>query len=354
MGATQTTETPASPAPEAIREAVSTATLRARDLAASLGVSEAQLLAAQTGDGVTRIDADPDMLIGALEGLGELMALTRNESIVSEVSGHYVGYQSGDHAAMVLGTDIDLRIFPRHWVHGFAVETPTDKGTRRSFQVFDAAGDAVHKVYLPLDADPAAWLALRDQLATGETGDTLTVEPRPAVEGAIIDPAKADRLRAEWDALSDTHQFLILTRKLKINRLGAYRMAGAPYARQLAANSVDLLLNRLAGEQVPAMIFVGNRGCIQIKSGRIGPIREMGPWLNVLDPGFDMHLRGDHIAEVWAVTKPTRRGPAVSVEAFDAQGALIVQMFGHRTAEVDNNPPWMDLVDGLPGLEAAQ
>jgi len=335
--------------PEALRAAQESATLRPRDLAESLGVSEAQLLAARTGQGVTRIDAHPDGLVGALKALGRLMALTRNDSIVSEVEGEYLDYRAGDHASMVLGPEVDLRIFPKHWVHGFAVETETKQGIRRSFQVFDAAGDAIHKVYLPLGADPSAWEALRDRLATGDTSDGLETGSRAAVEAAIEAPEKAEKLREEWDKLTDSHQFLLLCRKLKINRLGAYRMAGETYARRLPSNALDLLLHQLAETQVPTMIFAGNQGCIQIKSGPIGPIKPMGPWLNVLDPGFDMHLRGDHVAEVWAVTKPSRRGPAVSVEAFDSRGALITQLFGHRTAEVDHNAAWMDLVDALPG-----
>ncbi|MGB2202371.1 MAG: hemin-degrading factor [Pseudooceanicola atlanticus] len=340
--------------PQALRQAQAEATLRPRDLADSLSVSEAHLLAARTGHGVTRIDPNPDRLLPGLESLGRLMALTRNDSIVSEVHGTYGGYRAGDHAALVLGDEIDLRIFPKHWVHGFAVEAETKQGLRRSFQVFDAAGDAIHKVYLPLDADPSDWTALRDSLATGDSSDRLDTAPRPAVEGARTDPEKADKLRQEWDALTDTHQFLMLTRRLKINRLGAYRMAGEPYARRLNAEGLGALLIRMGETGVPGMIFVGNQGCIQIKSGPIGPISTMGPWLNVLDPGFDMHLRGDHVAEVWAVTKPTRRGPAVSVEAFDAQGGLITQVFGHRTAEVDHNDAWMELVASMPSAEGAQ
>lgn len=341
------------PAPGTLREAQAGATLRPRDLAESLGVSEAHLLAARTGQGVTRIDPNPDGLIAGLAPLGRLMALTRNDSIVSEVQGEYIDYRAGQHASMVLGPDIDLRIFPSHWVHGFAVEAETKQGLRRSFQVFDAAGDAIHKVYLPLDADPADWNALRDRLATGDTSDSLETGPRAPVEGAIEAPGKANKLREEWDKLTDSHQFLMLCRKLKVNRLGAYRMAGAPYARKLPVDGLALLLDRLAETGTPSMIFAGNAGCIQIKSGPIGPIKTMGPWLNVLDPGFDMHLRGDHVAEVWAVTKPSRRGPAVSVEAFDSAGGLITQIFGHRTAEVDHNAPWMDLVAALPD-EAAQ
>ncbi|MGR3372677.1 MAG: hemin-degrading factor [Pseudooceanicola nanhaiensis] len=342
------TDSPVADSPEALRRAQAEATLRPRDLAESLGVSEAHLLAARTGQGVTRIAAHPDGLVAGLAALGRLMALTRNDSIVSEVEGTYLDYRPGAHASMVLGPEIDLRIFASHWVHGFAVEAETKQGLRRSFQVFDAAGDAIHKVYLPLGADPDAWTALRDRLATGETSDRLETGPRGTVEAAIEAPEKAARLREEWDRLTDSHQFLMLCRKLRVNRLGAYRMAGAPHARRLAPEALGTLLHRLAETRVPTMIFAGNRGCIQIKSGPIGPIRPMGPWLNVLDPGFDMHLRGDHVAEVWAVTKPSRRGPAVSVEAFDERGALITQLFGHRTAEVDHNAAWIELVEALP------
>jgi len=76
----------------------------------------------------------------------------------------------------------------------------------------------------------------------------------------------------------------------------------------------------------------------------------------VLDPRFNLHLRLDHVAEVWAVDKPTQRGPAMSVEAFDADGMLIFQVFGVGKEGRDSRPEWRDLVANLEGLslEAAQ
>ena len=341
------------PSPEAIRDAVKGATMRARDLAASLNVSEAQLLAAQLGQGVTRIDPNPDRLIAAVPELGRVMALTRNESVVSERHGTYRDYRGGEHASMVLGPEIDLRIFPQYWQHGFAVEAETKTGFRRSFQIFDAAGDAVHKIYLPQDAEPSSWNALRDTLTVQNQSDSMQVSAREPVEDAIVKPERASRLREEWDKMTDTHQFLMMVRRLKINRLGANRMAGAPYARPLAPGAVATMLDAVAERQISHMMFVGNRGCIQIQSGRISPIKPVGPWLNVLHPDFNLHLRGDHIAEVWAVNKPTRRGPAISVEAFDSQGGLIMQFFGHRSETEDHYPEWTEVVDSLPELEPA-
>ncbi|MFQ6550455.1 hemin-degrading factor [Aestuariibius sp. 2305UL40-4] len=321
--------------------------LRDRDLADKLGVSEAQLLAAQTGLTATRIAAHPDRLMPATETLGTVMALTRNPSCVHEKDGQYANYYPGQHAAMILNGAIDLRIFPSHWRHAFAVETETEGGTRRSLQVFDAAGDAVHKIYLRDGADLDAWTRLKADLAIDDQGQTLACDPRTPPEAPKSNLNKADILRDEWRRLTDTHQFLRLCAKLKMNRLGAYRIAGAPFVRRLKTDALDAMLHKAAADAVPIMVFVGNRGCIQIHSGPIETLKPIGPWQNVLDPDFNLHLRLDHVAEVWAVDKPTQRGPAISVEAFDADGSLILQTFGIGKDGADTRPAWNALVDTL-------
>jgi putative hemin transport protein len=324
--------------------------LRERDLASQLGISEAELLAAHIGHGVRRIAADPDVLMPRLSALGEVMALTRNISAVHEKVGRYDHYQSGRHAAMVLTDDIDLRIFPQHWTHGFAVERHTDEGPRHSLQVFDAAGDAVHKVFLRQDSVAAAYGALVDALAVDDLAQTLVTKARPEPEGAKGDPSKLDILRAEWAKMTDTHQFMRLTSKLKFNRLGAYRMAGAPFAKPLEIGAVDAVLAAVAATGIKVMVFVGNRGCIQIHSGPITTLRPMGPWQNVMDPRFNLHLRADHIAEVWLVNKPTQRGDAISVEGFDPEGRHILQIFGQRGEKTDMSElqVWNNITAALP------
>ncbi len=314
---------------------------RARDLAQTLGVTEAHLVAAMVdGRDVVRIDPALDRLFPAIQTLGPVLALTRNESCVHERDGAYLDFRAGEHAAMVLGPDIDLRMFPRHWVHAFALR----EGDKRSVQVFDAAGDAIHKVHLRPGSDIAAFEALVAALRVSDQSDRLHTTPRAPVEAARPNPEKLDILRKEWAALTDTHQFLRLTSKLRMNRLGAYRIVGEPFAKLLQPEAFNEALRRASAGQVPVMIFVGNMGCIQIHGGLIHRVEMMGPWMNVLDPGFNLHLRADHIAEVWLVNKPTRQGPALSIEAFDAQGGLIVQMFGKRDPD---NAAWDALTETL-------
>lgn len=251
---------------------------------------------------------------------------------------------------MVLGKAIDLRIFPKHWSRAFAVVEETDKGTKRSLQVFDAHGDAVHKVHLKPASDVAAFEAAVAALATGDSDRSFPTTPRPAPEGARIREDNLDILRKEWERMTDTHQFLRLVSKLKMNRLGAYRAAGDRFATRLDTGAVSLMLERAAADAVPLMIFVGNAGCIQIYSGPIRTIKPMGPWQNVLDPTFNLHLRADHIAEVWRVWKPTQRGPAISIECFDAEGQLILQSFGLRDPEAAG--AWAGLAETLPAAGA--
>ncbi|EAQ25008.1 hemin-degrading factor [Roseovarius sp. 217] len=327
--------------------------LRSRDQADRLGISEAQLNAAHIGRGATAIAAHPDQVMAAAQQLGEVMALTRNESCVHEKVGRYDNYHSGQHAAMVLAEDIDLRMFPSHWCHAFMVATETDAGTRRSLQVFDAAGDAVHKIFLRDGSSLAAWEAQRLALALPDQSETLTVDPRKPPEAAKSNPDKIEVLREEWRRMTDTHQFLRLTSKLRMNRLGAYRIAGAPFVRALATEAVNTLLTQLAETGTEVMIFVGNRGCIQIHSGPIVALKPMGPWQNVMDARFNLHLRLDHVAEVWAVDKPTQRGAAISVEAFDAQGSLIFQIFGLGKEGRDSRAAFARMVEALPGLQEA-
>ncbi len=337
--------------PDSIRAARADAPkLRDRDLADQLGITEAQLVAAYVGIDVTRISANLDDVFSRLNGLGEVMALTRNTSCVCEKVGQYDNYHSGKHASMVLTADIDLRMFPSHWVSAFAIERASDAGMKRSLQFFDTAGDAVHKIFLRDGSDVAHFDQIILDLALEDQSQSLEVGPRAPTEVAKGDPAKADILRAEWAKMTDTHQFMRLTSKLKMNRLGAYRMAGEPLARALEPGEIDTMLEAVRDQAIEVMVFVGNRGCIEIHGGPIETLKSMGPWQNVLDARFNLHLRSDHIAEVWAVTKPTQRGPAVSVEAFDAEGGLIFQTFGRRTEAGDFRPDWDKLVAGLKSV----
>jgi putative hemin transport protein len=78
-------------------------------------------------------------------------------------------------------------------------------------------------------------------------------------------------------------------------------------------------------------------------------------WLNVLDPGFNLHLREDHIASAWVVKKPTVDGTVTSLELFDPAGDTIAMLFGKRKPGQPELPEWQATVERLfPAAAAAQ
>ncbi|PBB69178.1 hemin-degrading factor [Mesorhizobium sp. WSM4312] len=341
------------PAPHEIRRArTENPKTRERDLAAQLGISEAELVAAHCGDGVVRIEPRVNDLLTGLEAVGEVMALTRNESAVHEKIGVYDKVVTGNHNAMVLGENINLRIFPKVWAHGFAVEKREGDEIRRSLQFFDAAGEAVHKVHLR----PASSLYAYQKLVASLKSSNQ--EPTVDIAGQVSDDqteagataANPNDLRDRWSRLTDVHQFFGMLKTLKLSRRQAVRMVGTDYAWLLDNDAVRAMFHHAAEGEMPIMCFVGNRGCIQIHSGPVKAIKPMGPWINVLDETFHLHLRTDHIHEVWAVRKPTTDGHVTSLEVYAADGEMIIQFFGKRHEGESERDDWRFLAENLPRI----
>jgi len=323
--------------------------LRNRDAAAELGVSEAALIASRSSDGNFRLRPDWPALFAYLPKLGRVMALTRNEHVVHERHGIYEPASFQNHVGLVLGPDIDLRIFLRAWASGFAVEEESRRGVLRSLQIFDRHGVAIHKIYAGDQTDMAAWQTLTDMLR----------EPNPSLPLEIVVPSEKAKpkdlveidaavLLDGWAKLQDTHEFQGLLTKTGAQPAQAFHLAEGRFTARLDTSAVRQLLTEAAQQQVPIMVFVGNRGIIQIHTGPVARIEIMGPWLNVLDPDFNLHLREDHIGEVWHVRKPTADGIVTSVEAFDATGERIATFFGKRKPGEPELTTWQALAQALP------
>jgi putative hemin transport protein len=322
--------------------------IRQRDAAGLLGVSEGELLATGVGAGVTRLAGDMREVLKRTPALGRVMALTRNESCVHEKTGVYENLDASGMMGLALGEDIDLRLFFRHWQNGFAVTEPGTHGPMQSLQFYDAGGRAVHKIFLKEGADGAAYERIVRDFAAPEQVPGLDVTPGTEPDRERADDA-VDRagLRAAWSTLKDTHDFFGMLKKFGVTRTQALRLAGDEYAYPVALDAVRRLLEDVAATGLPIMIFVGNPGCIQIHTGQVKNVKVMDHWLNVLDPGFNLHLRADHVATAWVVKKPTVDGIVTSLELFDPGGATIAMLFGKRKPGSPEMPAWQATVERL-------
>jgi putative hemin transport protein len=314
-----------------------------RDSAAALGVSELELLLAiDTHQAIPLRTDDLEGLLAALAALGPVKSVTRNESVVLERVGSYGTPTFFGHVAQLLG-EIDLRIFPGQWVHAVAVR-PHDG--RVSLQWFDQHGTAVHKIHL----EPSAAFDALVDVWQGAAGGDVAVAPTPITSADLTPPGDLGLFHAEWDALTDTHEFHGLLRRHQVSRLAALRHAGVPRARRVDATSLGTLLeaSRDAGHAI--MTFVGNRGVIQIHSGVPQRVVRTPGWLNIMDPDFNLHVREADLAEAWVVRKPASGGVIASLECFDAQGTEVLLVFGKRPddAPASVTEPFAALLDALP------
>jgi putative hemin transport protein len=348
----QWTSTQSAPEPEGLWRSWQTLKqtqpgLRARDAAERLAVSEAELLACHPQS--RRLSEDWGALITDLHEVGPVMALTRNHAAVIEKTGpvEEVSIYPEHGMGQVVGEAIDLRLFLRHWKVGFALSEPTNSGTRESLQFFDGNGHAVHKVYRVKATEATAWEAL--------TGRHIWPEA-PALQIAPAQPAAAERpdaeidiagLRAAWEAMHNTHDFFGVLRRFRVERRQALRLVGSDLARRVAPACYQTLLERVREHAMPLMIFVGNRGCIQIHTGPIHRLKTVGPWYNVLDPDFNLHLRMDAVTNSWLVRKPTDQGVVTSLECYDDAGELLLQCFGKRKGGESESPHWRALLDEI-------
>jgi putative hemin transport protein len=331
--------------------------LRHRDAARQLGVSECEAVAAAIGqDGpmhVQRLAGPWPGLFEQVPTLGVVMALTRNDSVVHEKVGRYEQMSHEGAMGMALGPDIDLRIFYQRWAHAYAVREDGARGPQHSLQVFDAHGVAIHKVFLREHSDHAAWDAFVERHRHPRQAPGEQVEPATAEETARPDDAiDGEAFREGWAALADTHEFFPLLRRFKLTRTQALRLAPSGFTSAAPTSAARELLFAAAERLLPIMCFVGNPGMIQIHSGPVRRVEGMGQWLNVLDPGFNLHLREDHIAHAWVVRKPTRDGMVTSLELFDAEGRTIALFFGERKPGKAELPAWRTLVESLAGAAA--
>ena len=358
--------------------------LRAKDAAEAAGSSEGeaiaahavQLLAADAREAST-LQVQPLQapqggwieVLKALEPCGPVMALTRNASTVHEKTGAYTQLSAsgepGMQVGLAVGEDIDLRLFFAGWHAAYAVQEASAHGgstVLRSLQFYNRAGRAVHKVFAREATDLVAWGALVARFACAADVDAATLPgfdahaPRKAVSVPPDSSVDVPALESAWAAMQDTHEFFSVIKNAGAERQQSFRLVQGRFAWPLAKDSVTQLLNEASFAGTPIMVFVSSGGCIQIHSGPVQRVEPMttpaAEWINVLDAGFNLHMRTDMIAHVWLVEKPTSDGTVTSVEVFDAYGDLMAMFFGARKPGKPELAPWRALATSLPRLDS--
>lgn len=321
--------------------------LRNREAAQAINISEGEAIANCVGRGAIRLRNEFPNIIAEVPKLESVMALTRNEAAVHEKIGVYKNV-SYEHVGLVVGPDIDLRIFFSQWKYGYAVEDKSEDGIQRSLQFFDAQGTAVHKIHLKAASNLQAWHRLvtvfRDTNQT--VGESIDFSKKTE-QWLADDEADVEGFRHAWLKMTDTHDFFMLLKNYRLSRIQGLRSAPEGYAYQVGNQSLRQVLTTAADDQTSIMCFVESPGVIQIHTGPIKNVVEMGAWINIMDPAFNLHLRMDMISESWVVKKPTKDGVVTSLELFDHTKTLVAQFFGKRKPGKPELSAWRSIAEQL-------
>ncbi len=325
--------------------------VRIRDAAKKLGVSEAELLATGIGENVTRLEGHWASLVKEFPSLGKVMSLTRNDGCVLEHKGLFEKIGAHGEVNMEVATvigSIEQRVFFKDWKFGFAAETPTNKGPQKSFQFFDKAGEAIMKVYIQEEGGNIdAYLKLTEKYKSSNQNSDITDETEKYPEVNYASSIDIAVFRKSWSEMKDTHEFFGMLRKFNVSRIDALKWAGIEYAHEFNKETLVDVLEKATHDKTPIMIFVGNKGNIQIHQDYIKTVKVMDKWLNVLDPDFNMHLDTSLIHSAWVVRKTTADGIVSSLECFDAKGEMIVQFFGLRKPGKPELEEWRSIIETI-------
>ena len=325
--------------------------IRIRSAAESLGVSELELLELGLGDSVIRLEGGWKALLKEVHELGYVMALTRNEYVVHERKGvyHNVSFMEGSDMGVAVNPDIDLRFLMWDWVYGYAVELAKKNGTLYGLQFFNKYGEAVHKIYLTDQSNVEAYQSLLGRYRAVDQESITEVERAGEQTKAEtkLSSEEVASFQQDWLDLKDTHDFFPLLRKYKLGRTQALRYAPEGHAVKVSNDSIVKVFEQAADIELPIMVFVNSSGCIQIHTGPVKKLVEMGSWFNVMDPEFNLHLNLEGVAETWVVRKPTVDGIVTGVEVFDKDGNMLVYCFGKRKPGKPELGGWRTLVADL-------
>jgi putative hemin transport protein len=324
--------------------------IRIREAAARLAVPELRLLTLHCGRSVIRLRPDWGRLLGEARRLGTVLALTRNDHAVHENYGNYPKGSIGSGAARLSGDGFELSLALERCSSAFAVTEEGAGGPRRSLQFFDRHGDAAHKIYLTAGSRSEVYRNLVANCASADQSRRQAILPRTVTKRRPATDTDRLQLVRQWRGLWDESGFLPLLERLELDEVQALEMADDDLARPVANDSVGHILQLASNLGIALRIAVANGAAEQACSGPIHNIRRTGPWLNVLDEGFNLHLREERIDSSWVIRLPLAdSGVAASLATFDAGGNPIARFFSADRSGCGET--WKDLLGALPSRQ---
>lgn len=292
--------------------------------------------------GTISLQGDWAKIVGSIVSGGGIRASTESGGVTIEQTGTVGEYNMRGEGTIgsVVQDDLDLRFLFRHWVGGLVHSAHT------TVDFIDTTGAACISLHAADDAARNTIEALANQFR-GPAFDIPTAPPRPTSKtDAEID---REALLADWRAMQNVHHFEAMLGKHGIGRLQALRLAGSEFARELSADAFGQLLTRLGDDGQEIMVFVANRGMVQIYSGPTDDKKRAGHGWEITHKETKIYVPDTALHGLWLVHKPTAAGIITSLEFVrEDSDQSVASIFGRHPHGDAQPPEWMALLEQLP------
>lgn len=110
----------------------------------------------------------------------------------------------------------------------------------------------------------AAWSEL---LARFIADENTPLELKAGDAPVVQMRADASVVEQEWRAMTDVHQFFTLLKRHNLTRQQAFNLVADDLACKVSNSALAQILESAQQDGNEIMVFVGNRGCVQIFTG---------------------------------------------------------------------------------------
>lgn len=227
---------------------------------------------------------------------------------------------------ILAGGDIDICLYTDHWQQ--VIQT-----------------NARHHIELNCtdDSGHTSWQLYSD--TENQTGTSAfnyhgqpTDKPKQTVTTAEIDTLQLQQM---WASLIHVHQFYDMLSLFKLNLHDAITLMQDKWTFPLGSNQLIGVLHQCQREQIKTKILAGNRGIVHSIKAPIEQVCSSGKQIEVTGNNFLCQLEQQAISETWLVKRATRQGLHHSIEAFDQQGRLILQLQEHLDGGKTESQQWL-------------
>ena len=318
-----------------------------RQVATALQVSEAELVAANCGRTAIRLCPVWPQMVLDLQSLGKVNAITHNAGAVHQQTGYYQNIQCTGDMAIVHGHNLEAGFNFAQWHSAFAVEEKTENGTHHSLQFFDSNGASIHEISMTQQSCLCAYRAfIRNYKAPHNFVAPLiafSLSPTPGSN----DPITAEKLQRDWHAFKKIQDFSQLLTRYGLTRYQALQLAGSRFAVAIKPTVFLEFIRTLADIALPVMIYINNKGTVQIHNGSLRTIKVFGANISIVNESSELQFDLSSIDSLWVVKKPLKSRKLSSLELYDAHRKPIALIYGCPHAGTREDDRWRELTETL-------